>query len=89
VPVKVAAWHDKSSYGVVATEEFELNPALEHWMYQRSSTNRRMCCDVCSGSAHTWDAEDNPYVSRRSIRFQAAKRLTFGRTCCLTCHRSY
>ncbi len=38
VPVKVAAWHDKSSYGVIATDDLELNPALAHWMYERSGT---------------------------------------------------
>lgn len=27
-------------------------------------------------------------TSGRSI-YQAARRLTFGRPCCLTCHRSY
>ncbi len=38
VPVKVAAWHDKPSYGVIATEDLELSPALAHWMYERSGT---------------------------------------------------
>ena len=38
VPVKVAAWHDKSSYGVIATDDLELNSALAHWMYERSGT---------------------------------------------------
>jgi len=37
-PVKVAAWHDKSSYGVIATDDLELSPALAHWMYERSGT---------------------------------------------------
>ena len=36
--VKVAAWHDKSSYGVIATDDLELSPALAHWMYERSGT---------------------------------------------------
>lgn len=35
-PVKVAAWHDKPSYGVIATDDLELSPALAHWMYGRS-----------------------------------------------------
>ena len=34
--VTVAAWHDKASYGVIATNDLELDPALAHWMYQRS-----------------------------------------------------
>jgi pimeloyl-ACP methyl ester carboxylesterase len=38
VPVRVAAWHDKSSYGVIATHDLELSPALAHWMYERSGT---------------------------------------------------
>ena len=38
VPVEVAAWHDKSSYGVIATDDLELSPALAHWMYERSGT---------------------------------------------------
>lgn len=37
-PVKVAAWHDKPCYGVIATEDLELSPALAHWMYKRSRT---------------------------------------------------
>jgi pimeloyl-ACP methyl ester carboxylesterase len=37
-PVKVAAWHDKSSYGVIATNDLELSPALAHWMYERSGS---------------------------------------------------
>jgi pimeloyl-ACP methyl ester carboxylesterase len=36
VPVKVAAWHDKPSFGVIATEDLELSPELAHWMYARS-----------------------------------------------------
>jgi len=34
--VKVAAWHDKPSYGIIATEDLELSPELAHWMYARS-----------------------------------------------------
>lgn len=30
------AWHDKPSYGIVATEDMTLNPDLERSMYQRS-----------------------------------------------------
>lgn len=37
-PVTVAAWHDKPSYGVIATDDLELSPALAHWMYERSGT---------------------------------------------------
>jgi len=35
-PVTAAAWHDKPSYAVIATDDLELNPALAHWMYARS-----------------------------------------------------
>ena len=35
-PVTVAAWHDKPSYGIVATADRELNPMLARWMYKRS-----------------------------------------------------
>ena len=35
-PVTVAAWHDKPSYGIVATEDRALNPKLARWMYNRS-----------------------------------------------------
>jgi pimeloyl-ACP methyl ester carboxylesterase len=35
-PVTVAAWHDKPSYGIVATLDRALNPMLARWMYQRS-----------------------------------------------------
>lgn len=35
-PVTVAAWHDKPSYGIIATEDRELNPMLAHRMYKRS-----------------------------------------------------
>jgi pimeloyl-ACP methyl ester carboxylesterase len=34
--VTVAAWHDKPSYAIVATQDRQLNPDLAHWMYQRS-----------------------------------------------------
>jgi pimeloyl-ACP methyl ester carboxylesterase len=35
-PVTVAAWHDKFSYGIIATADRALNPQLARWMYQRS-----------------------------------------------------
>jgi pimeloyl-ACP methyl ester carboxylesterase len=35
-PVKIAAWHNKPSYGIVATEDRALNPKLARWMYKRS-----------------------------------------------------
>ena len=35
-PVTVAAWHDKPSYGIIATGDRALNPELAHWMYKRS-----------------------------------------------------
>jgi len=35
-PVTVAAWHDKSSYAVIAMDDLELSPALAHWMCERS-----------------------------------------------------
>lgn len=35
-PVSVAAWHNKPSYGIVATEDRQLNPMLARWMYKRS-----------------------------------------------------
>ncbi len=31
-----AAWHDKRSYAIVATEDRAISPALERWMYKRS-----------------------------------------------------
>ena len=34
--VTVAAWHDKPSYGIIATGDRALNPALARWMYKRS-----------------------------------------------------
>jgi hypothetical protein len=35
-PMTVAAWHDKPSYGIVATADRALNPMLARWMYERS-----------------------------------------------------
>jgi pimeloyl-ACP methyl ester carboxylesterase len=35
-PVTAAAWHDKPSYGVVATEDRVINPELERKLYQRA-----------------------------------------------------
>ncbi len=35
-PVTVAAWRDKPSYAIVATEDRALNPKLARWMYARS-----------------------------------------------------
>jgi pimeloyl-ACP methyl ester carboxylesterase len=35
-PVTVAAWHDKPSYGIVATKDRVLSPMLARWMYKRS-----------------------------------------------------
>lgn len=32
-----AAWHDKPSYGIVATEDRALNPDLQRWMYKRAN----------------------------------------------------
>ena len=34
--VTVAAWHDKPSYGIIATADHALNPKLARWMYARS-----------------------------------------------------
>jgi pimeloyl-ACP methyl ester carboxylesterase len=34
--VTVAAWHDKPSFGIVATADRALNPMLARWMYKRS-----------------------------------------------------
>jgi pimeloyl-ACP methyl ester carboxylesterase len=36
VPVTVAAWRDKPSYGIIATADRALNPKLGRWMYKRS-----------------------------------------------------
>ena len=38
-PVTVAAWHDKPSYGIIATADRALNPTLARWMYKRSGAN--------------------------------------------------
>jgi pimeloyl-ACP methyl ester carboxylesterase len=35
-PVTVAAWHDRPSYGIVATADHALDPKLARWMYNRS-----------------------------------------------------
>ncbi|HEV2271752.1 MAG TPA: alpha/beta hydrolase [Steroidobacteraceae bacterium] len=35
-PVTVAAWRGKPSFGIIATEDRELNPGLARWMYKRS-----------------------------------------------------
>lgn len=35
-PVTAAAWHDKPSYGIIATEDRVLNPELARWMFRRS-----------------------------------------------------
>lgn len=35
-PVTAAAWRHKPSYGIIATEDRELNPMLARWMYKRS-----------------------------------------------------
>ncbi|HVS76758.1 MAG TPA: alpha/beta hydrolase [Steroidobacteraceae bacterium] len=35
-PVTVAAWREKPSYGIIASEDRELNPKLARWMYTRS-----------------------------------------------------
>jgi len=37
-PVPVAAWHQKPSFGVIATDDLELSPELARWMYARSGT---------------------------------------------------
>ncbi|MFK3796569.1 alpha/beta fold hydrolase [Pseudomonas sp. NPDC088444] len=33
-----AAWHNKPSYGIVATEDHALSPDLQRWMYQRAGS---------------------------------------------------
>lgn len=35
-PVTIAAWRGKPSFGIIATEDRELNPRLARWMYKRS-----------------------------------------------------
>ena len=37
-PVSVAAWHEKPSYAIVATEDRSLSPDLQRSMYQRSKS---------------------------------------------------
>lgn len=37
-PIQAAAWHDKPSFGVIATDDLELSSELSHWMYNRSGT---------------------------------------------------
>jgi pimeloyl-ACP methyl ester carboxylesterase len=37
-PVSVAAWQNKPSYAIVATEDRSLNPELQRFMYQRSNS---------------------------------------------------
>lgn len=37
-PSTFAAWHDKPSYGIVATEDRVLNPDLQRWMYKRAGS---------------------------------------------------
>jgi pimeloyl-ACP methyl ester carboxylesterase len=38
--VTVAAWHEKPSFGIVATGDRALNPALARWMYKRSGATK-------------------------------------------------
>ncbi len=37
-PESVAAWHDKPSYAVVATDDLALSPDLQRWMYKRAGS---------------------------------------------------
>jgi len=37
-PAPVAAWHDKPSYAVVATDDRALSPDLQRWMYKRAGS---------------------------------------------------
>jgi pimeloyl-ACP methyl ester carboxylesterase len=37
-PITKAAWRDKPSYGIVATEDKSINPDIERAMYKRSKT---------------------------------------------------
>src|ERR1700761_373577 len=37
-PVSIAAWHEKPSYAIVATEDRSLSPDLQRFMYQRSKS---------------------------------------------------
>jgi pimeloyl-ACP methyl ester carboxylesterase len=34
-----AAWHNKPSYGIVATDDRTLSPDLQRWMYQRAGSH--------------------------------------------------
>lgn len=38
--VTVAAWHEKPSFGIVATDDRALNPTLARWMYKRSGATK-------------------------------------------------
>ncbi|TFW10395.1 alpha/beta hydrolase [Oxalobacteraceae bacterium OM1] len=38
-PSTFAVWHEKRTYGVVATEDRVLSPELQRWMYQRAGSN--------------------------------------------------
>ena len=48
-PLTVAAWHDKPSYGVIATDDRELNPKLARWMYRRSGRGPRVLAVIFPG----------------------------------------
>lgn len=37
-PVKVAAWHDKPSYGIVTTTDLVVSPKLQAWEYKRAGS---------------------------------------------------
>ncbi|MGC4041159.1 MAG: alpha/beta hydrolase [Flavobacterium sp.] len=37
-PITKAAWRDKPTYGIVATEDKSINPSIERAMYKRSNT---------------------------------------------------
>jgi pimeloyl-ACP methyl ester carboxylesterase len=36
-PITKAAWRDKPSYGIIATEDKSINPVIQHNMYKRSN----------------------------------------------------
>ena len=38
-PVTVAAWRDKPSYAIIATQDRALNPKLARFMYKRSGAH--------------------------------------------------
>jgi pimeloyl-ACP methyl ester carboxylesterase len=38
-PISKAAWHDKPSWAIVATQDHSINPELERFMYQRSKSH--------------------------------------------------